>query len=62
MEDIALVAMELNKLQLGSIDAKNELLTGSSCELEYFTNSFCLPPNIVLDSLCEWKKIFCHRT
>lgn len=58
MEDIALVAMELNKLQLGSIDAKNELLTGSSCELEYFTNSFCLPPNIVLDDFVSGKKYF----
>ncbi|MHB8151231.1 MAG: P-loop ATPase, Sll1717 family [Desulfobulbia bacterium] len=52
------MAMELNKLQLGSIDAKNELLTGSDSEIEYFTNSFCLPPNIILDNFITGKKYF----
>jgi hypothetical protein len=50
--------LKLRDLQIGNIDAKNELLTGSDEEIEFFQKGFCLPPNIVLEDFLCSKKYF----
>ena len=50
--------LELKDIHIGSIDAKNELLTGSEDEAEFFRKGFCLPPNIVLSDFLNSKKYF----
>jgi len=53
-----LKALKLKDIQIGSIDAKNELLTGSEEEIEFFRKGFCLPPNIVFEDFLNSKKYF----
>lgn len=50
--------LQLKDLKIGNIDAKNELLTGSDQEIEFFRKGFCLPPNIVFNDFLSSKKYF----
>ncbi len=50
--------LKLRDLQIGNIDAKNELLTGSEQEIDFFRKGFCLPPNIVLQDFLGSKKYY----
>ena len=50
--------LKLKDLQLGSLDAKNELIEDTDEVKELFTNSYVLPPNFDLDKFYQKKNYF----
>lgn len=50
--------MKLKDLNLGNLDAKNELLTNSEVEKENFIRSYVIPPSLNIDLFLEGKRYF----
>lgn len=50
--------MKLKDLNLGNLDAKNELLTNSEIEKENFIQSYVIPPSLNIDLFLEGKRYF----
>lgn len=52
------ITLQLKDLYLGNIDAKNELLKGTEEERSLFSESFFMPPNIVMEHFVSGRKYF----
>ena len=54
--------LTLEKIYIGSTDAKNELLYGDSGEIENYKDNFVIPPSLGIDAFRKKTKVFYYRS